>query len=106
MERSSRGEYSQEDLGNLRWGLGGESWGTQVCGVRRKRRRRVRLAIVTETKESLRRKISMCLSIFTGGDRMLWFIVGKAKEMACIKLKALLGVGDCGLNHQVFLPNF
>ena len=47
----------------------------------------MRLAMVIETKESLLRKISMCLSIFTAGDRMLWFIVGtwQAKEMALHK---------------------
>jgi hypothetical protein len=49
----SRGEESQEDLGNLRWGLGGEFGGTQVGGVWRKRRRRVRVAMVIEAKESL-----------------------------------------------------
>jgi len=57
MGRSSRGEESQEDFGNLRWGLGGEFGGTQVCGVWRKRRRRVKVAMVIETKESLFRKI-------------------------------------------------
>ncbi|KAA0025517.1 hypothetical protein E5676_scaffold1230G00010 [Cucumis melo var. makuwa] len=63
METSSRGMESQEDLRNLRWGFEGEFGGMQVCGVWRKRKVRMRVAMAIEANESLLRKRRMWRSI-------------------------------------------
>lgn len=60
---SSRCEESQEDLGNLRWGLGEVFGRIHVSGVRRMRKLRVMVAMVMEMHDSLLSRTCMCLSM-------------------------------------------
>lgn len=54
---------SQVDLGKRRCGLTGARRGTQVSGVRRKRKRSVREAIVIAAHDNLLRNLSILLSM-------------------------------------------